>query len=289
MSPEPGWQGELQLQFDQQPIAPHGHKTRLVHCQVQAPLKLQRPFYPEGPEVCHGVMLHTAGGMVGGDRLALEIQLQPQAQVLLTTAAAAKAYRSTGATAQQTTHLRVAAGACLEWLPQETIVFNGACYSQRLQVDLEADAVWCGWDIARLGRSARGEQFLQGEWRSHTQVWQAGRPLWIDPQWLQGGSEMLHSLHGLAGHPVVGSFALVGRAMTPDIVQHARQLWLDRAPLRSAAALPGEAGVTRLHSGLICRYRGPSSLEARRWFEAVWRVLRPLYLNRPACRPRVWQ
>jgi len=272
-----GWQGSLQLRFS------HCHgKTQQIHAQVQAPLKVQRPFYPEGVAVCHSVLLHTAGGIVGGDRLDQTIHLEPNAQALLTTAAATKVYRSNGQQARQTIEIQVDAGACLEWLPQETIVFNSAIYRQDLRVELAPGANWLGWEMTRFGRSARGEKFLQGEWRSHTEVWQQGHPLWIDRQWLPGGEETFNSPHGLAGQPVVATLAWVGQAVSPELVQKARMLW-------SAKERQGEAGVTQLLSGLLCRYRGSSTVEVRNWFTDVWQLLRLSLLGRPITKPRVWQ
>jgi urease accessory protein len=86
-----GWHGKLNLVY-----AHRQNTTTLIHNQNQAPLKVQRPFYPEGQEVCHSVILHTAGGVVGGDRLSCNFHLQPNAQALITTAAASKIYRSNG-------------------------------------------------------------------------------------------------------------------------------------------------------------------------------------------------
>jgi urease accessory protein len=276
-----GWQGNLQLEFAHREGA-----TQLGRAFAQAPLKVQRPFYPEGSEVCHSVILHTAGGIVGGDRLSLNISLHPQAHALVTTAAAAKVYRSDGIEAKHFTHLQVAAGACLEWLPQETIVFDSANYRQNLRVDLAEDSLWLGWEITRLGRSARGEKFASGEWRSHTEVWQNGKLLWVDPQWLQGGSEMLTSSNGLAGCPVVASFALLGRSPSDEVIDKARQFWVEKSG--DEGDRPSKVGVTRLMSGTLCRYRGYSSLEARRWLMKVWHLMRLTYLNRPGCNPRVW-
>lgn len=220
--------------------------------------------------------------MVGGDRLSLNLQLEPNAQALLTTAAAGKVYRSNGLEAQQLIQIKVAAGACLEWLPQETIMFNGAIYRQDLRVELAPGATWLGWEITRFGRSARGEKLLQGNWRSRTEVWQQGHPLWIDPQWLKGGEAILNSPHGLAGYPVVGSLVWIGQSVSPDLVAKARSLW-------TSTDYQGEAGITRLSEGLSCRYRGPSTTEVRNWFIDVWHLLRLSLLERPACPPRVWQ
>ena len=272
----PGWQGSLELRF-----TPRHGKTQPIHALMQAPLKVQRPFYPEG-SVCHSVVLHTAGGMVGGDRLSQIIHLEPNAHALLTTASASKVYRSQGKQARQTIQLQVDAGACLEWLPQETIIFNGAIYRQDLRVELAPGGSWLGWEITRLGRSARGEMFLQGEWRSHTEVWQQGIPLWIDRQWLPAGREILNSPHGLAGQPVVASLVWVGQGVSPEIIEKARRLW-------TASQGQGEAGVTGLISGLLCRYRGASTVEVRNWFTEVWQLLRLSLLGRPITKPRVWQ
>ncbi len=276
-----GWQGSLQLEF-----ALVDDRTQLIHNQSKAPLRVQKSFYPEGTAVCHTAILHTAGGIVGGDRLSTQIDLQSQAHVLITTATAAKIYRSKALEANQTIQIQLDRGACLEWLPQETIVFDGANYRQNLQIELADHACWMGWEVTRFGRSASGERFLSGNWRSHTEVWQHGKPLWLDRQSLKGGSDLINSPHGLAGYAVVGSFALVGRDVSDELIDRVRQLWREKC---EAGEYLGEAGVTTLMSGVLCRYRGNSSLEARQWFMDVWHLLRLFYINRPACIPRIWQ
>lgn len=311
-----GWEGELLIEFDhvsnvQDVLADNQLSkgaTRLIRSHSVAPLKVQRPFFPEGPDVCHSVIVHTAGGMVGGDRLNLSINLQPSAHAVVTTAAASKVYKSHAPMAQQSIHMKVGSGACLEWLPQPLIVFNGAHYQQNLRVDLDPDAMWMGWDITRLGRTLRNETFDRGLWRSRVEVWQDGVPLWIDPQWIQGGSEMLTSAHGLAHCPVIGTFALVGVDASDGLVEHARTVWREcmdeetnqanRTGDNAGTLQQGSAhdsfqhastGVSTLQSGLICRYRGYSTIVAQRWFMAVWHQVRQTYLSRSACIPRVWQ
>lgn len=221
--PEPAlppstWQGSARLRFE----ASAG-KTRL-HCHTQAPLKLQRPLYPEGEAVCHSVLVHTAGGMVSSDRLTLDISLAPGSRALITTAAANKLYRSDGPTAHQQSQISLAADTCLEWFPQETIVFNGARFEQQTQVQLAPGAIWAGWEITRFGRSASGETFDTGCWRSRLEVWQQAQPLWLDRQFLVGGSATLASPHGLAGQPVVASFALLGRPCDAEVLAALRAL-----------------------------------------------------------------
>ncbi|MFM6107624.1 MAG: urease accessory protein UreD [Sphaerospermopsis kisseleviana] len=272
------WHGKLHLVY-----AKRQDSTQLIYNHNQAPLKIQRPFYPEGEKICHSVILHTAGGVVGGDRLSSQIHLQEDTQVLITTATAAKIYRSNGLQAQQTVNIQVDAGACLEYLPQETILFNGAVYRQDLRVKLATGSSFLGWEITRFGRSARGEKFVQGEMRSHTEIWQNNQPLWIDRQYLPGREEIFHSPHGLAGKPVIGSFVCVGVPISQEIIKQARSLIIHNSINNS------DAGVTRLEHGFLCRYRGNSTSEARNWFTNIWQNLRISLLNRGNCIPRVWQ
>ena len=301
------WHGHLGLQFYQRQGQTKQRVTR-----IQAPLRVQRPFYPEGSHRCHSVLLHTAGGLVGGDRLTIEATFAPQTEGLLTTAAATKVYGlgmgqhppgqpirnpdlgdptpQTQLPSDQTVQITVAAAAHGEWLPQETILFRHAQYRQRLRVDLDPGATWLGWDLTRLGRSARGEDFGAGDWRSQTEVWQGDRPLWIDPQWLPGRDKVWHSPQGLAAQPVVATLAWLGQAVTPETVALARQLWHDR-PASDPALRPGslaQVGVTRLQVGLLCRYRGSSTTEARRWFMAIWGLVRSLRGADAPIAPRVW-
>ncbi|MBW4668819.1 MAG: urease accessory protein UreD [Cyanomargarita calcarea GSE-NOS-MK-12-04C] len=278
--PSSGWHGKLNLVY-----ADRQGKTLLTHNENQAPLKVQRPFYPEGQRVCHSVILHTAGGVVGGDRLFFDVHLQSNTQVLITTAAANKIYRSNRLQAKQTIEIKVDSGGCLEWLPQEAIVFDGAIYRQNLRVELAANATWIGWEITRFGRSARGEKFLTGEWRSHTEIWQEGVPLWIDRQWLPGSEEVFHSPHGLAGQPIVGTFVYVGQAVSVETVQKARSVFIPDSRLQTADS---RIGVTRLEHGFLCRYRGSSTTEVRNWFTNVWQLVRMSLLSRASCLPRVW-
>jgi urease accessory protein len=273
------WHGRLNLTY-----ANRSGKTQIIRNEMQAPLKVQRPFYPEGKEVCHTAILHTAGGVVGGDRLEFNCHLQPHAKALITTAAAGKIYRSSGQQAQQKIELKVNSSAVLEWLPQETIVFDGAIYRQDLRVELAPQAKILLWEITRFGRSARGEKFCSGEWRSNSEIWQENRPLWIDRQWLKGGEQMLESPHGLAGKPVAATLAWVGESVTAEILEKVRAL-----PCKTTI-YPGTstAGVTRIPNGLLCRYRGDSTAAARDWFVCIWQLLRLSFVGRPCCLPRLW-
>ena len=271
------WQGVARLSYERQ-----GDRT-IPRVQTQAPLKVQRPFYPEGDRRCHTVLLHTAGGMVGGDRLTYDLTLAPGTQALVTTAAAAKIYSNHPAPAQISGQVQIAAGSQLEWLPQEAIVFEGAHYQQQWRVDLAPDATWLGWDILRLGRTARGERFTRGTVRSHLAVYQNGYPLWIDPQGWAASEATWHSPHGLAACPVIATLAWVGQTVDAEGVHQMRALGEQSGPA------PHEMGVSRLQKGLICRYRGHSTSAVRRWFEAVRQALRQRQDGNQGVTPRVWQ
>jgi len=271
------WTGKLDLNYSHQ-----DGTTKLSNALAQAPLKIQRAFYPEGSELCHSVILHTAGGIVGGDRLLQNIELAAHSQVLLTTAAASKVYRSEGERSQQIITLTLGENSYLEWFPQETVIFNEAIYQQDLRVELAKNAVFCGWEITRLGRTARGEQFLAGDWRSRIEIWQAGRPLWIDRQGLQGSLAMINSPNGLNQKAIVATFIWLGQKVETAILTEARKLG-------ELVVKEGKMGITQTQDeGLLCRYRGSSTTEVKQYFEAIWGLLRQTYRDRPAIRPRVW-
>ncbi|MCZ8026095.1 MAG: urease accessory protein UreD [Microcystis sp. LE19-10.1B] len=266
------WQGNLELIYKQKNLA-----TQINHVYATAPLKVQRPFYPEGKNLCHTVILHTAGGIVGGDVLQQKIHLQAATNALITTASAGKVYQSNGQIAQQLIEIKIDDNAGLEWLPQETIIFNGAAFRQHLRVDLGENSSWLGWEITRFGRSARGEKFLAGEWHSNWEIWRSGQPLWLDRSCLLGG-KMIEGFSGLNDSALIGTLVYIGQPVGRNLIEKVRDF-----------SLEGERGVTNtLGDGLLCRYRGNSSGEVRQWFQQVWQILRREMSDREAIIPRVW-
>jgi urease accessory protein len=271
------WRGSLDITY-----ALERGRTRPIDVVTQAPLRMQRAHYPEGEQHCYSTIVHTAGGMVGGDELQQRIQLQSGAQVLITTPAATKVYRSIGETARQVTHLTLAANAYLEWFPQETIVFNAAQYHQQLRLDLAPGAVALLWDITRFGRTARGEQFVSGDWRSDLEVWQEDVPLLIDRQWLPGDREMIQRPNALNSCPVVGTWVLVGQGVSDA------DLLVMQESLKQAEIPAAEIGLTQGLNGVICRYRGQSTAIARQAFMALWQAVRRSRNGAVPPLPRIW-
>lgn len=269
-----GWLARLELTYGRKAAS-----TRLIHRLHHGPLTVQKALYPEGPDVCHSLLLHPPGGIAGGDRLELDVDVQDGAQALLTTPGAAKWYRSAGPTAEQQITLHLGPSATLEWLPQENIAFDHARVRTSNRVELSADAKFIGWDITRFGRTASGEHFSSGEFRNRIEVLRDGRRIWGDYACIAGGATLLQSPAGLAGCPVLGTLLATGAALTRDMLDACR------------AVQPPDAarcGVTQLQDVFAARYLGASTEAARAYFVALWRLLRPAVLGRDACVPRIW-
>ncbi|MDB5951163.1 MAG: ureD urease accessory family protein, partial [Massilia sp.] len=131
----PDWQARLGLGFSDDAGA-----TRLTERSHFGPLRVQKPLYPEGPQVCHAIVVHPPGGVVGGDELAVTATVGAAAHAFITTPGAAKWYKANGRISRQDITLDIAAGARLEWLPQETIFFDAAQVQLTQSVSLAKDA-----------------------------------------------------------------------------------------------------------------------------------------------------
>jgi len=287
------WHGAAELEFTARQGSPGEPPVTVHQGWATSPLKLQRA-YPQADGRCELPLLHTAGGLVGGDQLTLRAHLAPGSQALLTSVAAQKVYGTVGRSrlvpqgqwARQSLHFSLEAGSDLEWLPQELVLFAGGLLEQNLTVELAAGASWLGMDVVRLGRSAAGETLGQGCWRSRLQVCRRGpegrRWELVDPLEISGAS--LAAEHGMAGQPVLGS--LVWAAPQPLGAAAVAQLLADCRSDRQG--LEGDLACGALDQGLIARYRGPSSQAARFWFTRVWARIRAARgLSAPEL-PRVW-
>ena len=266
------WKASLSLEFSFE-----DQKTKLTRKIHDGPLVVQKPLYPEGGEVCHAIVVHPPGGIAGGDELVLNVSSNQDASALLTTPGAAKWYRSGGPWASQQLNFKV--DGALEWLPQETIVFDGALARTSCEVDLAEEAGLIGWDIVCLGRTGSGERFRRGSYRASIRLRREGRLLWLERARIDGGGSLLDSPAGLGSSPVFGtlfvSFPSMGKAMLED--------------LRSQEPVSGRGAVTMLPGVLLARYLGDSGEAARRYFTALWRILRPRLAGREAIEPRIWQ
>jgi len=266
--PTSHWDAELTLDF-----APRGAKTALVNCVHRGPLTVQRPFYPEG-EVCHVYLLHPPGGVVAGDRLTINASVESGAQALITTPAAGKFYRSGGGEARQTVHLSVADSASLEWLPQETIVYDGARLNAGMHIDLAEQARFVGWEITALGRPAASEGFTNGHAELNWRIRRGGRLFYLERQHLN--AQAFQARWGLFGHSACGTLFVY--PATP-------------VQLAAVQALIGEEpnrGVTMIEGLLICRGLDARADLLKVFFERVWGLVRGDVVGKAVCLPRIW-
>jgi urease accessory protein len=269
------WQARLTLGFERRDAA-----TVLSRREHFGPLLVQKALYPEGEAVCHAIVLHPPSGIAGGDQLEVSVEVGPGAHALLTTPGAGKWYRSAGAWAGQQLDFNVAAGATLEWLPQESIVFDGARADMQSRVKLAMDARFIGCEVLCLGRRAGGERFEHGELQLATRIERSGKPIWLERGGLAGGGDLLASPAGLAGFSVSGTLLVAGPNLDATLL----------APCRQIASAEPEArtGLTLLPDLLVARYLGHASEAARDWFAALWQLLRPAVIGRAAQTPRIW-
>lgn len=266
------WKASLALGFSFE-----NQKTTLSSKIHDGPLVVQKPLYPEGGDICHAIVVHPPGGIAGGDELTLEARTGKGASALLTTPGATKWYRTAGPRAKQSIAFDVQGQ--LEWLPQETIVFDGALAETEVEAHLAAGAGLIGWDIVCLGRTGSGERFARGSYRTSIRVWREKKLLWLERGRIDGGGKLLASPAGLAGNPVFGTLF----AAFPDFDKKILE------DLREQNPDSGRCAVTLLPGILLARYLGDSSEAARRYFIALWRILRPAVAGREAIEPRIWQ
>jgi urease accessory protein len=285
---------------------------------------VQRAF-PRADGRCELPLLHTAGGLVGGDRLSVAVALAAGSRALITSVAAQKVYGSIGRSrrapqgewAVQELDFELAAGADLEWLPQELVLYADGLYEQRARVTLAPSASWLGAEVVRLGRTAAGEDLGAGRWRSLLEIRRLddcsptsaptlGAPMgaastsqaesnddpakagqrgsWVLVDRLELGLESLHGEHGLAGQAVFGSlvWAAPANLPAPALATLLEQCHIDRQ------GLEGEMACGALEPGLVARYRGPSTTDARSWFTRIWCRIRAARDLAPPELPRVW-
>ena len=281
------WHGRCRLQFQ----TTNGSTKHQGGCT--APFKLLRADVGDHGR-CELPLLHTAGGLVGGDELSIELDLGPDSRSLITSVAAQKVYGSVGrsrlhpdgAWTQQSVTCRLEDTSDLEWLPQELVLYADALFQQTLTVSLPDNASFLSAEIVRLGRTAAGEQLNRGRWRSCLEIQRDGahQPRWELVDRLELGDTSLNDPHGLGGAPVFGS--LVWAAPMPLTGE---QITLLLAGARNDRdGLEGTMRCSSLDQGLIARYAGPSSRDARFWFSRIWARTRALRgLSTPRI-PRVW-
>ena len=267
------WQAQLDLQFEHD-----GQRSVLRTRRHQGPLRVQRPFYPEGEAVCHVYLLHPPGGLVPGDQVSVRIRAGDKAHALITTPAAGKVYGSDGRIARITQTLDIATDARVEWLPQEVILFDAAQADMLTRVELAPGAGFIGWEMLCLGRPASRLPFQSGQVRQRFEIWREGLPVWIERARFAGADAALQADWGLRGSSACATLVCVGAA---DALV---------AQIRDAVQVGRDElfAVTRLPDVTVCRYLGHSAQQARAALLPAWHVMREHLYGKSACVPRIW-
>ena len=274
-----GWHGTLTLRYLWRDA------ETLVRDRHDGPLRVLKSLHPEGRDVCHSVLVHPPGGMVGGDTLAIDLHLESGAHALVTTAGATRFYRSTGAPASQSLTVHAEATSRFEWLPLESIAFNGCIGENRARFSLDAGAEMIGWDVTALGLPASDQPFAAGRFTQQLE---------LDGAWLERGTtrgddaRLLDSPLGWAGHRVL---ATAWFAAGSAIAEPRRETLLAAArSVIGGHALASSAGASAPHArAIVVRVLAPRVEPAMTLLVDLWRAWRPLAWNRAACLPRLWR
>ncbi len=274
------WPASLTLAFSTYAEA-NTRITRMNIARHYGPLRVQRPFYPEGRDgCCHVYLLHPPGGVASGDELRIDVTVAANAHTLLTTPAANKLYKadSHGVAWNQHTQLKIAKGATLEWLPQETLAFDGSRGKQTIVIDMEQGANCLGWEILGLGRPASSLPFISGQLEQHFQINRAGRPLWIERQIVDPNHPRFAGKWGQGGATVHATLWAVGLENPEDVIK----------ALREQLVAEPHWAVTYRRGVLLLRYLGMERNQAWELLQQAREVLRPHLTGLPATIPRIW-
>ncbi|MBP9147883.1 MAG: urease accessory protein UreD [Rhodoferax sp.] len=272
------WRARLQIDYrcqQQRTIAHHSH---------DGPLRVLQSLYPEGDGICHNVLVHPPGGLVGGDTLTLDIHAQGCAHGLITTPGASRFYRSAGDLAVQTTRIVLADQARLEWLPLEAIAYNQCLAENRLQLELAPEAECLAWDITALGLPQAGLPFVQGRYLQHIEI----PGVWLERGLIDAQDPLLlDGVTGLAGRRCLASlFFASGSALTRQRrdtgLALARQLIADHdlQCVAGATCPNSQVMVVRVLSDLV----EPATVLLRQ----IWTAWRAHFWQLAASQPRIW-
>ena len=277
------WTGSLRLGYRRDLL--RGEARTVLHDRHDGPLRVLASLYPERAAVCHSVLVHPPGGLVGGDTLDIEVALEPGAHALITTPGATRYYRSTGATATQRLRATLADGARLEWLPLETLAYSGCIAANLMRFELAPGAEMIGWDVLALGLPASAQPFETGR---YTQC------IELPGRWLERGvidaldTPLLDSPLGWAGARVLATLWFAAGSALPA-VQREALLGAARAATEGDA-LQRQAGTTAVHDGVIVlRALAPRVEPAMTLLTRVWAAWRSAAWELPASAPRVWR
>ena len=272
------WHAELSLDYlneNLRSVARYAHK---------GPLRILKSLYPEGDAVCHNVLVHPPGGLVGGDTLDIKVSVGASAHGLVTTPGATRFYRSEAGLATQQVHARIEAGARLEWLPLEAIAYNQCDALNRAVFDLAPGAELMSWDITALGLPATELPFVQGTFRQHLEI----PGVWLERGTLHGeDTRLLNSPLGLAGQRCMATLVFAsGTPLPPPRLAHGLEAARE---VLEAHELRWQAGVTSPNPQvMVLRVLAPVTEPAVQLLKQVWVAWRRAMWQMSGTAPRLW-
>jgi urease accessory protein len=257
--------------------------TRLIHLYQRDPLRVLFPT-PAAGDPALAVLLTTSGGLVAGDRLDIGVRLAKGAAAHVTASAAEKVYRSLGPTTQIRQSLSVAAGAALEFLPLETILFDGARLRRETTIDLMAGAGFLGGDILVFGRRAAGERFTRGFLHEVWEVRREGRLVWGDALHLED------DIAGIIDDPACLDGAAAFATMILAPCGGDPRVFLDSArKIQSADVTAGlRSAVTAVAGLVVARWLASDAAALRRAYADLACHFRQAAIGLPPLLPRLW-
>ena len=272
------WRAELKLDYtyeSQRSVARYLHK---------GPLRILQSLYPEGDQICHNVLVHPPGGLVGGDILDIQITVAEGAHGLISTPSATRFYKSGGQAALQQVLATLAPGARLEWLPLEAIAYNDCEATNRAVFNLAPSAELITWDVTALGLPSSNMAFTQGHFQQHIEI----SGVWLERGNIRGDdTRWLNSPLGLAGDKCIASLVFAAGSTieahrATQALEAARDV-IETHPLRL------QAGITCAHPQVIVlRVMSPLVEPTMDLLKKVWAVWRHTLWNLPSTPPRIW-
>lgn len=272
------WHASLQLDYRleaDRTVARHQHK---------GPLRLLRSLYPEGHSICHNVLVHPPGGLVGGDTLDVSVTAGDRAHGLITTPGASRFYRSDGQTALQRTTITLNPSARLEWLPLEAICYNGCQAENHLKLNLAPQSEFLGWDVTALGLPLSSQPFDSGSYLQHIEV----PGVWLERGHLQASDHrLMNSPLGMAGQRCLASLFFVSGT---KIERRRRSGALDIArSLIASHSLRTTAGATSPDDQVVVvRVLAPVVEPAMHLMRELWAAWRQHFWHISHAPPRIW-
>jgi urease accessory protein len=266
--------------------------TKLVRTKRNGPLTVQKAFYPEGKECAHIYLLHPPAGIVSGDELNIEINLDKQAHTLVTTPGANRFYRARedaniGISKQvQTTVLHLSEQARCENFPQETIVYNGADGFNTVDVHLTASSVYLGWDITCMGLPSSKKLFLKGQYNQLNRIFCDETLLYHDRIVVSDSNQLLHHPAGLAGNTVFATFLIYAPQQLSN--QQGKKIIAKVRELIEVEKADKSISITEIDGLIVIRYLGHHAQQCKNLFIMLWQVIRPLTIEKEASQPRIW-